>query len=376
MKIIEVYKRLDLEITKGKGCFVWDKSGTQYLDMFGGHAVISVGHTHPHYVSEVSRQLNLLGFYSNSVRISIQEQIADKLGKISGKENYNLFLCNSGAEANENALKLASYQNGRKKVVAFTGSFHGRTSLTAAATNISAIAAPVNETTHVIFLPHNDLNALEATFSEMGNEISSVIIEGIQGVSGIHISQNEFLQKIRRLCDQYGAYLIADAIQCGYGRTGSFFSHDYSGINADIYTLAKGMGNGFPVAGLMINPLFKSEYGSLGTTFGGNPLACSAALAVLNIIEEERLIENANLIGNYLLKELRKFNNLKEVRGRGLMIGIETVDEFENIRTALINKHHIITGEAKPNVIRLLPPLNFTYDHADLFLTALEKELA
>ena len=375
MKLFDVYKRIDIEIVKGKERFVWDAKGNQYLDMFGGHAVISIGHSHLHYTDRLTSQLKQLGFYSNSVHLSLQEQLAEKLGKVCGKENHQLFLCNSGAEANENALKLASFTNGRKKVIAFTGAFHGRTSLAVATTDHKAIIAPVNETDNVIFLPHNNIQALEETFAKYKEQISSVIIEGIQGVSGIYVSKPEFLQQIRTLCNAYGAYLIADAVQCGYGRTGKFFAHDYAAVEADIYTIAKGMGNGFPIAGLIISPKFTAKTGMLGTTFGGNPLACASALAVLEIFEKENLIENALHVGDYLKAELEKFTEIKEVRGKGLMIGIELPERYKDLRKNLINKHRIITGEAGQHVIRLLPALNITKNEADLFLTALEKEL-
>ena len=375
MKLFDVYKRIDIEIVKGKERFVWDAKGNQYLDMFGGHAVISIGHSHPHYTDRLTSQLKQLGFYSNSVHLSLQEQLAEKLGKVCGKENHQLFLCNSGAEANENALKLASFTNGRKKVIAFTGAFHGRTSLAVATTDHKAIIAPVNETDNVIFLPHNNIQALEETFAKYKEQISSVIVEGIQGVSGIYVSKPEFLQQIRTLCNAYGAYLIADAVQCGYGRTGKFFAHDYAAVEADIYTIAKGMGNGFPIAGLIISPKFTAKTGMLGTTFGGNPLACASALAVLEIFEKENLIENALHVGDYLKAELEKFTEIKEVLGKGLMIGIELPERYKDLRKNLINKHRIITGEAGQHVIRLLPALNITKNEADLFLTALEKEL-
>lgn len=375
MELFDVYKRIDLEVVEGDGCFVFDEERNKYLDMFGGHAVISIGHTHPYYVKKLTDQLNKLAFYSNSVQLPLQNQLANKLGQICGKENYSLFLCNSGAEANENALKLASFTNGRKKVIAFSRSFHGRTSLAVATTDNSTIIAPVNRTDNVIFLPHNNVQALEEAFAQYRDEISSVIVEGIQGVGGIHISEVSFLRKIRELCTQYGAYFIADAIQCGYGRSGLFFAHDYADVEADIYTIAKGMGNGFPIGGLIISPKFKGKHGMLGTTFGGNPLACAAALAVLEIIEKNDLIENARVIGDYLLKEIANIQNIKEVRGLGLMIGIEFPDKFKNTRDNLIRNHHIITGEAGRNVIRLLPSLNMTMEHADIFLTALEKEL-
>lgn len=375
MKLFDVYKRIDLEVVEGDGCFVFDEKRNKYLDMFGGHAVISIGHTNPYYVKKITEQLNKLAFYSNSVKLPLQTQLAEKLGNICGKENYSLFLCNSGAEANENAFKLASFTNKRKKIIAFSRSFHGRTSLAVAATDNSTIIAPVNRTDNVIFLPHNNVQALEETFAKYKDEISSVIVEGIQGVGGIHISEIPFLRKIRELCAQYGAYFIADAIQCGYGRSGLFFAHDYADVEADIYTIAKGMGNGFPIGGLIISPKFKGKHGILGTTFGGNPLACAAALAVLEVIEECNLIENANVIGDYLLKEIATIQNIKEVRGLGLMIGIEFPEKFKNIRNNLIRNHHIITGEAGQNIIRLLPPLNMTMEYADIFLTALKKEL-
>lgn len=375
MKLFDVYKRIDIEIVKGKGCYVWDTNNNKYLDMFGGHAVISIGHSHPYYIERLSEQLKQLGFYSNSVHLSLQEQLAERLGKVCGKEDYQLFLCNSGAEANENALKLASFTNGRKKVIAFTGAFHGRTSLAVAATDNKAIRAAVNETDNVIFLPHNDIPALEEAFLQYKEEISSVIVEGIQGVSGIHISETEFLNRIRVLCDEYGAYFIADAVQCGYGRTGKFFAHDDASVEADIYTIGKGMGNGFPIAGLIISPIFHAQIGMLGTTFGGNPLACASALAVLDVFEKENLIKNALQIGDYLKTELEKFKEIKEVRGKGLMIGIELAERHTDLRKKLINKHYIITGEAGKNVIRLLPALNITKKEADLFLAAIKCEL-
>lgn len=373
MKLFDVYPVNDITITKAAGSYVWDADGQQYLDLYGGHAVISIGHTHPHYIQRLTDQLGQVGFYSNSIHIPLQQKLASKLGKISGKEDYQLFLCNSGAEANENALKLASFYNGRKKVIAFRRSFHGRTSLAVAATDNPKIVAPVNETDHVIFLPWEDLNALEAAFQV--HEISSVIIEGIQGVGGINVASDVFLQKIRSLCDQYNAVFIADSVQCGYGRTGKFFSHDHAGVNADIYTMAKGMGNGFPVGGIIIAPKFKPAYGMLGTTFGGNHLACAAALAVLEVIEGEGLLHNASIVGNYLMDELRKLPKVKEVRGRGLMIGIELPDELEHVKKELLFKHKIFTGEAKPNVIRLLPSLALKKEQADVFLAALQQEL-
>lgn len=375
MQLFDVYPLNDIEITKAAGSNVWDANDQKYLDLYGGHAVISIGHTNPHYVNRLTDQLNKVGFYSNSVKIPLQTQLAEKLGQVSGKKDYQLFLVNSGAEANENALKLASFYNGRKKVIAFTGAFHGRTSLAVAVTDNPKIVAPVNQTDNVIFLPFNNEVALEETFKAQGNEISAVIIEGIQGVGGIKEASKSFLQKIRSLCDEYNAVYIADSVQCGYGRTGLFYSHDYAGVEADVYTMAKGMGNGFPIAGISIAPKFKPWHGELGTTFGGNHLACAAALAVLEIIEQENLIKNAEEIGNYLITELKKFEQVVEVRGRGLMIGIELPATLAHVKKELLFTHHIFTGEAKPNVIRLLPALNLTKAHADEFLAAFAKEV-
>ncbi|MET3500158.1 acetylornithine aminotransferase [Mucilaginibacter rubeus] len=368
MKLFDVYPINPINIVRGQGSLVYDAHDTEYLDMYGGHAVISIGHTHPHYVKRLEDQLHKLGFYSNSIEIPIQKELAQKLGKVSGKEDYQLFLCNSGAEANENALKLASFYNGKKKVIAFRKAFHGRTSLAVAVTDNPKIVAPINETDNVIFLPWADEAALEEAFKN--NEISSVIIEGIQGVGGIQVAPEGFLQKIRSLCDEYNAVFIADSVQCGYGRTGKFFSHDFAGVNADIYSMAKGMGNGFPVGGIIISPKIQPAYGMLGTTFGGNHLACAAGLAVLETMEQDNLLQNAAEVGGYLIKELNKLEQVKEVRGRGLMIGIELPEELAHARKELLNKHHIFTGEAKPNVIRLLPALNLTKAHADRFLEA------
>lgn len=375
MNLFDVYPLNDIEIAKASGSNVWDAGGQKYLDLYGGHAVISIGHTHPHYVQRLTEQLNKVGFYSNSVKIPLQQQLAELLGKVSGKTDYQLFLCNSGAEANENALKLASFYNGKKKVIAFSGAFHGRTSLAVAVTDNPKIVAPVNQTENVIFLPHNNEVALEETFKAQGDEICAVIIEGIQGVGGIKEASKSFLQKIRSLCDQYNAVYIADSVQCGYGRTGLFYSHDYAGVEADVYTMAKGMGNGFPVAGISIAPKFKPWHGQLGTTFGGNHLACAAALAVLEVMEQDNLMQNAEEVGNYLIAELKKFEQVKEVRGRGLMIGIELPEELAHVKKDLLFKHFIFTGEAKPNVIRLLPALNLTKALADEFLEAFGKVL-
>ena len=375
MKLFDVYPLNNIEIVKGLNSNVWDADGNKYLDLYGGHAVISIGHTHPHYVRRMTEQLNKLGFYSNSVIISQQVELAEKLGKLSGKTDNQLFLCNSGAEANENALKLASFYNNRKKIITFKGAFHGRTSLAVSATDNPKIIAPVNETENVIFLPFNDEQALEDAFKSFGKEISSVIIEGIQGVGGIREASKSFLQKIRSLCDQYDAVYIADSVQCGYGRTGQFYSHDYAGVEADIYSMAKGMGNGFPIGAISIAAKFKPWFGMLGTTFGGNHLACAAALAVLEVMERESLMKNTEEIGNYLIAELKKYPEIIEVRGRGLMIGIELPEEFAQVKKNLLFKHRIFTGEAKPNVIRLLPALNMNREHADEFLKALKIEL-
>jgi acetylornithine aminotransferase len=368
MKLFDVYPINNINIVKGVGSLVYDNKGQEYLDLYGGHAVISIGHTHPHYVKRLEDQLHKIGFYSNSIEIPLQQQLAEKLGHVSGKEDYQLFLVSSGAEANENALKLASFYNGKKKVICFTGAFHGRTSLAVAVTDNPRIVAPINETDNVIRLPWKDEAALEQAFAD--NEISSVIIEGIQGVGGIQVAPENFLQKIRSLCDKHNAVFIADAVQCGYGRTGKFYSHDFAGVNADIYTMAKGIGNGFPIGAISISPKIQPAYGMLGTTFGGNHLACAAALAVLEVMEQDNLMQNAAEVGGYLIDELKKFKQVTEVRGRGLMIGIDLPTEYASAKKDLLFKHHIFTGEAKPNVIRLLPALNLTKAHADQFLEA------
>jgi len=375
MKLFDVYPINDVTIVKAKGSYVWDENGEQYLDLYGGHAVISIGHTHPHWVKRIEEQLEKIAFYSNSVKIPLQQQLAEKLGKISGKDDYQLFLCNSGAEANENALKLASFHNGRKKVIAFSKSFHGRTSLAVSVTDNKSYVAPVNETDNVIFLPFNDEQSLEDCFEENGNDISSVIVEGIQGVGGINVADENFLRKIRELCDQYKAIYIADSVQCGYGRSGKFFSHDFAGVNADIYTMAKGMGNGFPVAGIIIAPHIKPKHFQLGTTFGGNHLACAAALAVLEIIEEEKLMGNAVMVGKYLKDELENIPEVKRVRGRGLMIGFDVPEQLKDLKKNLLWNQKIFSGEAKPNVIRLLPSLALKKRDAEDFIEALKEEI-
>ncbi|MEO8582776.1 MAG: aminotransferase class III-fold pyridoxal phosphate-dependent enzyme [Flavitalea sp.] len=374
MKLFDVYPVNDITITKAKGSYVWDENGQQYLDMYGGHAVISIGHSHPHYVERVTEQLKKVGFYSNSINIPLQQELAEKLGKVSGKPDFQLFLCNSGAEANENALKLASFYNGRKKIIAFSKSFHGRTSLAVAVTDNPAIIAPVNQNANVIFLPFNDLEALENTFKKEGDEICAVIIEGIQGVGGINIADAVFLHAIRKRCDQYNSVFIADSVQCGYGRTGKFFSHDHAGVTADIYSMAKGMGNGFPVGGIIIAPHIHAKHGMLGTTFGGNHLACAAALAVVEVMEEENLMANAESVGNFIMNELRKMPTLQNIRGKGLMIGFDVPAELKDLRKNLLWGHQVFTGEAKPNVIRLLPSLALRKKDAESFLEAVSEE--
>lgn len=375
MNLFDVYPINPISIERASGSYIWDQEGTRYLDLYGGHAVISIGHSHPYYIKRIKEQLDKIGFYSNSIRIPQQEEYAEKLKAISGKEDYALFLCNSGAEANENAFKLASFYNGRKKIIAFDKAFHGRTSLAVSATDNPSIVAPVNETENVIFLPFNDVEALNKTFMKYGDEISSVIIEGIQGVGGIREASKELLQAIRKNCDKYDSIFIADSIQCGYGRTGSFFSHDYHGVSADIYTMAKGMGNGFPIGGVLIHSKIQAKHGMLGTTFGGNHLACAAALAVVEVIKEENLLENAKQIGNYLLKELRGFSDIREIRGRGLMIGVELDEKYKAIRQKLLDEDKMFTGTAKPNIIRILPALNIDKETADRFLQALQVQL-
>jgi acetylornithine/N-succinyldiaminopimelate aminotransferase len=375
MTLFDVYPLNNITIVKAKGSYVWDDKGVKYLDMYGGHAVISIGHTNHHWVSRIEDQLHQIAFYSNSIKIPVQQQLADKLGEISGKENYQLFLCNSGAEANENALKLASFYNGRKKIIAFKKAFHGRTSLAVAATDNLTIIAPVNETENVIFLPLNDEQALNNFFKDHRDAISSVIIEGIQGVGGINIANESFLQLIRKLCDEHNAVYIADSVQCGYGRSGRFFSHDFAEVDADIYTMAKGMGNGFPVGGILIAPHIKPRHFMLGTTFGGNHLACAAALAVLEVMKKEDLIKKAKENGAYLINKLNEIKEIKNVRGKGLMIGFDVPDHLKDLKKNLLGKWHIFTGEAGPNVIRLLPALNISKHEIDEFLNALHKEI-
>jgi len=374
MKPFDVYPLNPIEITKALGLKVWDNKGIEYLDLYGGHAVISIGHSHPHYIKRLTDQLNKVAFYSNSIENPLQGQLSNLLGQVSGKEEYDLFLCSSGAEANENALKIASFYNSRKKIIAFKGSFHGRTSLAVACTDNPKIVSAANAH-DVEFLPFNDLEALEAAFKSYGNEVSSVIVESIQGVGGIKVATPEFLTKIRELCTEYNAVFIADEVQCGYGRTGEFYAQDYSNQLADLYTMAKGMGNGFPIGGVAISSKFKPWHGMLGTTFGGSHLACAAAIAVLEVIKEENLLTNAVDVGTYLLKGLKSLDKISEVRGRGLMIGIELPQELNQIRKDLLFKDHIFTGVANPNIIRLLPSLTISKKDADFFLESLDKRL-
>lgn len=375
MKLFDVYPLNDVTITKAQGSYVWDENGVQYLDLYGGHAVISIGHTHPHWVKRIEDQLNKVAFYSNSVRIPIQQELADKLGKLSGKEDYQLFLVNSGAEANENALKLASFHTNKKKIVAFNKAFHGRTSLAVAATDNKNIVAPVNETSNIDFLPFNDEAALKEYFQTNGQNVAAVIVEAIQGVGGINVASENFLKLIRNLCDANDALFIADEVQCGYGRSGKFFALDHADVKADIYTMAKGMGNGFPIGGLLIAPYIKAKHGMLGTTFGGNHLACAAALAVLEIIEKDNLIEMSKQRGMYLINKLKNVDGIENVRGKGLMIGFNVPDDIKDLRKKLLNDYFIFTGEAKPNVIRLLPALNITRKQVDEFLDTLNEAI-
>ena len=373
MKLFDVYPLFNIEIVKGKGCHVWDKEGNEYLDLYGGHAVISVGHSHPTYVKAISEQVSKLGFYSNSVINSLQQTLADKLGKASGYDEYSLFLINSGAEANENALKLASFHNGKKRVLAFQHSFHGRTSAAVRVTDNPKIIAPVNEGLDVSYLPLNDKAAVEAELKK--GDVSSVIIEGIQGVGGIQVPTDDFLQELRSLCTKYQVVLIIDEIQSGYGRSGKFFAHQYAGIRPDMITVAKGIANGFPMGAVLISPIFKPIYGMLGTTFGGNHLACAAAIAVLDIMHDEGLVANAEKVGSYLLEELHKLPGIKEIRGRGLMIGIEFEEPIKEIRSKLLFEQKVFTGVAGTNTIRLLPPLCLSMEEAAEFISRFRKVL-
>ena len=368
MNLFEVYKLWDIEPVRGLDTKLWDKDGAEYTDLYGGHAVISVGHCHPHYVKMISEQLGKLGFYSNAVQNSLQRDLAQRLGRICGYEDYSLFLCNSGAEANENALKVASFHTGKARVLAFRKAFHGRTSGAVAATDNPKIQAPFNATDNIVFAPLNDLEAVDNELSRGG--FAAVIIEGIQGVAGIYEPTEEFINGLRLLCDKYGCLLILDEIQSGYGRTGKFFAHQHYGVRADIITMAKGMGNGFPIGGVLISPAIKASYGMLGTTFGGNHLACTAALAVLDIIENEHLVENAAKIGEYFAKTFCDDKALKEYRGKGLMIGIELRDEYVGLRDRLLFEKHFFTGAAGAQVIRLLPSLTVSQETAESFVNA------
>ncbi|MGM9718383.1 MAG: aspartate aminotransferase family protein [Prevotella sp.] len=378
MKLFDVYPLFDINIVKGKGCNVWDDNGQEYLDLYGGHAVISIGHCHPHYVEMMTQQLNLLGFYSNSVVNKLQQLLAERLGKACGYDDYQLFLINSGAEANENALKLASFTNGRKRVLSAVKAFHGRTSLAVEVTNNPKIIAPINDGGHVTYLPLNELEAWETELAK--GDVCACIIECIQGVGGIRMASKEFAQGLQALCKKYGAILICDEIQCGYGRSGKFFAHQWLDIRPDIITCAKGIGNGFPMGAVLISPDFKPEYGQLGTTFGGNHLACTAALAVLDVIEKENLVENAREVGNYLLDKLKELQqtekHIVDVRGRGLMIGIELDIPHKDVRSHLLFTDHIFTGCASTNILRLLPPLCFSKEMADTFIERLKHILS
>lgn len=373
MKLYDVYPLFDIDIVRGKGCYVWDAEGQEYLDMYGGHAVISIGHTHPRYVERLTAQLNQLGFYSNSVINRLQSELAEKLGHLSGYEDYNLFLVNSGAEANENALKLASFHTGKKRVLAVEKAFHGRTSLAVEATDNPKIVAPINACGHVDFLPLNDLPAFERELQK--GDVAAVIVECIQGVGGIRLVEPAFMQGLAEACRQHGAVLICDEIQCGYGRSGKFFAHQHLGVKPDLITVAKGIGNGFPLSAVLISPEFTPSYGQLGTTFGGNHLACAAALAVLEVMEQEYLVENAARVGDYLLTELKKLPGIVEVRGRGLMIGIEFDHPIKELRTRLVKEQHVFTGAASTNILRLLPPLCLTMDEASDFIERLTRVL-
>lgn len=375
MNLFDVYPLFDITIERGEGAKVWDDKGEEYLDLYGGHAVISIGHSHPHYVEKITEQVKKLGFYSNSVKNPLQQEVADKLGKLSGYEDYQLFLINSGAEANENALKLASFYNKRTRVLAIEKAFHGRTSLAVEATNNPKIIAPVNANNHVTFLPINDLSAWEAEINK--GDVCACIIECIQGVGGIRLVDKDFLYGIQKLCEAHNTVLICDEIQCGYGRSGKFFAHQHLGVKPDIITVAKGIGNGFPMGGVLISPKFKPVYGQLGTTFGGNHLACSAAIAVLDVMKDEQLVKNAAVVGEHLMKRLKEASlpHVADVRGRGLMIGIELDIPYKEVRSALLFKEHCFTGCSGTNVIRLLPPLCLTIEQADQFVEKFTKVL-
>ena len=371
MELFNVYPIFDINIVKGEGAYVWDDKKNKYLDFYGGHAVISIGHSHPRYVERISNQVAQLGFYSNSVVNELQKEVAHKLGKISGYDDYSLFLVNSGAEANENGLKLASFYNGRKKVISFSKAFHGRTSLAVEVTDNPNIVAPINDNGNVMFLPLNDINSFEQEIKKQ--DVCAVIIEGIQGVGGIKIPDNNFLQAVRKLCDETNTVLILDEIQSGYGRSGKFFAHQYANIKPDLITVAKGIGNGFPLSAILIHPKFTPSYGMLGTTFGGNHLACAAALTVLEVMEKESLVDNARLMGEYLMEGLKTIPEIKEIRGRGLMIGLEFENSIIELRKKLLYEKKVFTGISGEKVLRLLPPLSITQVEADLFLRSLKE---
>ena len=376
MNLFNVYPLFNINPVKAQGSFLWDDKGEKYLDFYGGHAVISIGHNHPHYQNKLKNQLEKISFYSNSVQNELQTELAEKLGQLSGYEEYNLFLCNSGAEANENALKLASFHNGKSKVLYFSGSFHGRTSAAVSVTDNPKIVAPVNFSERFIKSEWNDVQQLEETFEKFGNEISSVIIEGIQGVGGIMIPTPEFLSKIKELCEKYDAVLILDEVQSGYGRSGYFFAHQEFGVEADIITTAKGMGNGFPVGGVLIHPKFQASSGLLGTTFGGNHLACAASIAVLDVMKDENLIKNAQEMGEYIENEIKDLPHIKSIRRKGLMIGIELDRDCSEVRKELLFDHHIFTGNSNDKtVLRILPALNIKKEETDLFINALKTVL-
>ena len=371
MKLFDVYPLFDLEIVAGKGCYTYDTQGTEYLDLYGGHAVISIGHSHPCYVKRITEQAQKLVFYSNSVINSLQQQLADKLGALSGYDDYALFLINSGAEANENALKLASFHTGKKKVIAFAHSFHGRTSAAVKVTDNPRIVAPINDTFEVAFLPLNDMARVEQEMA--AGDVCAVIIEGIQGVGGIQVPDAQFLRDLREACTRHGVVLIVDEVQSGYGRTGKFFAHQHAGIRPDLITMAKGMGNGFPIGGVLISPQFTPVYGMLGTTFGGNHLACAAACTVLDVMRDEHLVDNAARVGQYLIDRLREIPQIKEVRGKGLMIGLEFDQPVKELRHKLLFEQHVFTGASGTNVIRLLPPLSLSQEQADCFIGKLNN---
>ena len=373
MNLYDVYPLFDVNIVKGEGCKVWDDKGNEYLDLYGGHAVISIGHAHPCYVNMISRQVATLGFYSNSVINTLQQRVAEKLGRISGYEDYNLFFINSGAEANENALKLSSFKNGKKRVIAFKKAFHGRTSLAVEVTDNPKIVAPINANGHTTFVAMGDIDAVRAEIEK--GDVTAVIIEGIQGVGGVQIPSASFLQQLQKLCNSTDTTLILDEIQSGCGRSGKFFAHQWAGIKPDIITQAKGIGNGFPVGVVLISPSFQAVYGELGTTFGGNHLACAAVEAVLDVMEKENLLDNVNAVGDYLLAELKKIDGIKEVRGQGLMIGIEFDSPVKDIRRKLLFEERVFTGVSGANTIRLLPPLTLSMEQAALFIDKFKKTL-